>query len=62
MDYFYSAAKYRSRGVLWPIFTPALILMWHSDIRTTMAIYDNVVTDEVGEAGVRVAKMAFATP
>ena len=25
MDYFYSAAKRRSRGVLWPIFTPALI-------------------------------------
>ena len=25
MDYFYSAAKHRSRGVLWPIFTPALI-------------------------------------
>jgi hypothetical protein len=25
VDYFYSAAKRRSRGVLWPIFTPALI-------------------------------------
>jgi hypothetical protein len=25
VDYFYSAAKHRSRGVLWPIFTPALI-------------------------------------
>ena len=25
MDYFYSAATPRSRGVLWPIFTPALI-------------------------------------
>ena len=26
MDYFYSAAKHRSRGVLWPIFTPARIM------------------------------------
>lgn len=25
-DYFYSAATHRSRGVLWPIFTPARIL------------------------------------
>ena len=25
MDYFYSAAKHRSRGALWPIFAPALI-------------------------------------
>jgi hypothetical protein len=24
-DYFYSAATHRSRGVLWPIFTPARI-------------------------------------
>jgi imidazolonepropionase-like amidohydrolase len=26
VDYFYSAAKPRSRGVLWPSFAPALIL------------------------------------
>jgi transposase len=25
VDYFYSAAKLRSRGALWPIFAPALI-------------------------------------
>jgi hypothetical protein len=25
VDYFYSAAKHRSRGVLWSIFAPALI-------------------------------------
>ncbi len=25
VDYFYSAAKHRSRGALWPIFAPALI-------------------------------------
>ncbi len=29
MDYFYSAAERRSRGVLWPIFTPALITAQH---------------------------------
>lgn len=27
MDYFYSAAKPRSRGALWPIFAPALIVL-----------------------------------
>jgi hypothetical protein len=26
-DYFYSAAEHRSRGALWPIFAPALILI-----------------------------------
>jgi hypothetical protein len=26
VDYFYSAAEHRSRGALWPIFTPALIV------------------------------------
>jgi hypothetical protein len=25
MDYFYSAAKHRSRGILWSIFSPARI-------------------------------------
>ena len=27
MDYFYSAAKRRSRGALWPIFAPALLAL-----------------------------------
>jgi hypothetical protein len=29
VDYFYSAAKHRSRGVLWSIFAPALIHKHH---------------------------------
>lgn len=34
-------------------------LMRHSDIRTTMNIYGDVVTDEMTTAGVRVAQLAF---
>ncbi len=29
MDYFYSAAKPRSHGALWPIFAPALITVFY---------------------------------
>ena len=31
----------------------------HADIRTTMNIYGDVVTDEMTTAGVRVAELAF---
>jgi integrase len=34
-------------------------LMRHSDIRTTMNIYGDVVTDEMTTAGIRVAQLAF---
>lgn len=34
-------------------------LMRHSDIRTTMNIYGDVVTDEMTTAGARVAQLAF---
>jgi hypothetical protein len=34
VDYFYSAAKRRSSGALWPIFAPALIE--HKDARVSL--------------------------
>ena len=34
-------------------------LMRHSDIRTTMNIYGDVVTDEMSVAGAKVAELAF---
>jgi integrase len=36
-------------------------MMRHSDIRTTMNIYGDVVTDEMTTAGIRVAQLAFQT-
>lgn len=36
-------------------------LMRHSDIRTTLNVYGDVVTDEMSEAGLKVAKLAFQT-
>ena len=35
--------------------------MRHTDIRTTMNIYGDVVTDEMSKAGLRVAELAFQT-
>jgi hypothetical protein len=34
-------------------------MMRHADIRTTMNIYGNVVTDEMTTAGAKVARLAF---
>ena len=34
-------------------------MMRHADIRTTMNIYGDVVTDEMSTAGLRVAELAF---
>ena len=34
-------------------------MMRHSDIRTTMNIYGDVVTDEMTTAGIKVARLAF---
>ena len=34
-------------------------MMRHTDIRTTMNIYGDVVTDEMSTAGLRVAELAF---
>ena len=34
-------------------------MMRHSDIRTTMNIYGDVVTDEMTTAGIKVAQLAF---
>ena len=36
-------------------------IMRHTDIRTTMNIYGDVVTDEMSKAGLRVAELAFQT-
>ena len=35
-------------------------LMRHSDIRTTMNVYGDVVTNEMAEAGSKVAEMALS--
>lgn len=37
-------------------------LMRHSDIRTTMNIYGEVVTDEMAEASFKVAELVFGKP
>ena len=34
-------------------------MMRHTDIRTTMNIYGDVVTDEMATAGMKVAQLAF---
>ena len=34
-------------------------MMRHADIRTTMNIYGDVVTDEMSTAGMKVAELAF---
>jgi hypothetical protein len=34
-------------------------MMRHTDIRTTMNIYGDVVTDEMATAGSKVARLAF---
>ena len=34
-------------------------MMRHTDIRTTMNIYGDVVTDEMTTAGIKVAQLAF---
>jgi integrase len=34
-------------------------MMRHADIRTTMNIYGDVVTDEMATAGIKVARLAF---
>ena len=36
-------------------------MMRHSDIRTTMNIYGDVVTDEMTTTGIKVAQLAFQT-
>jgi integrase len=36
-------------------------MMRHTDIRTTMNIYGDVITDEMSTAGLRVAELAFQT-
>jgi thymidylate synthase len=41
VDYFYSAAKRRSRGALWPIFAPALILIRDNQLHLNIAIRSN---------------------
>jgi len=34
-------------------------MMRHTDIRTTMNIYGDVVTDEMTNAGTKIARLAF---
>jgi hypothetical protein len=56
VDYFYSAAKHRSRGVLWPIFTPALIAgnsewVFPSEVSASHYISNNTILKALERIG-----------
>lgn len=56
------AFRHTYRSWLDAVGTPVTVqqkMMRHTDIRTTMNIYDDVVTDEMATAGVKVAQLAF---
>lgn len=56
------AFRHTYRAWLDAVGTPVAVqqkMMRHSDIRTTMNIYGDVVTDEMAIAGVKVAQLAF---
>jgi integrase len=58
------AFRHSYRSWLDPMGTPLAVpqkLMRHSDIRTTMNIYGDVVTDEMTRAGSKVAELASRT-
>jgi hypothetical protein len=46
-DYFYSAATRRSRGVLWPIFTPARIAALRAKLFIVLRTGDGSHIDDV---------------
>ena len=56
------AFRHTYRSWLDAVGTPIAVqqkMMRHTDIRTTMNIYGDIVTDEMTTAGVRVAQLAF---
>jgi integrase len=56
------AFRHTYRSWLDAVGTPIAVqqkMMRHTDIRTTMNVYGDVVTDEMTTAGVRVAQLAF---
>jgi integrase len=56
------AFRHTYRSWLDAVKTPIAVqqkMMRHTDIRTTMSIYGDVVTDEMSTAGLRVAELAF---
>jgi integrase len=56
------AFRHTYRSWLDAVKTPIAVqqkMMRHTDIRTTMNIYGDVVTDEMSTAGLRVAELAF---
>ncbi len=56
------AFRHTYRSWLDAVKTPIAVqqkMMRHTDIRTTMNIYGDVVTDEMSMAGLRVAELAF---
>jgi integrase len=58
------AFRHTYRSWLDAVKTPIAVqqkMMRHTDIRTTMNIYGDVVTDEMSKAGLRVAELAFQT-
>jgi integrase len=58
------AFRHTHRSSLDAVGTPIAVqqkMMRHSDIRTTMNVYGNVVTDEMTTAGSKVAQLAFQT-
>jgi len=58
------AFRHTYRSWLDAVKTPIAVqqkMMRHTDIRTTMNIYGDVVTDEMSTAGLRVAELAFQT-
>lgn len=58
------AFRHTYRSWLDAVKTPIAVqqkMMRHTDIRTTMNVYGDVVTDEMSTAGLRVAELAFQT-
>ena len=54
--------RHTHRSWLDAVETPIAVqqkMMRHTDIRTTMNIYGDVVTDEMSTAGIKVAQLAF---
>jgi integrase len=58
------AFRHTYRSWLDAVKTPIAVqqkMMRHTDIRTTMNVYGDVVTDEMSTAGLKVAELAFQT-
>ena len=56
------AFRHTYRSWLDAVKTPIAVqqkMMWHTDIRATMNIYGDIVTDEMSTASVKVGELAF---